>query len=403
MQNTMTAKSLSIRDVASMMGKLRATAIAFSPAPLQLRSMQNLIKTTLRKNNSYETKLHLDKPTRQELTWWLKNLKIHNGRPMSLSPPDIIISTDASLEGWGAACMGQKAGGKWTLEQLGKHINVLEMIAIKRGLETFTRIHNVKAIHMQVDNTSALSYLLKMGGKTNQEMNAITKAIWDYLLRNRISCTAEYLPSNLNKEADEMSRSNDSSEWMLNPKLFEKICQIMGNPDVDLFASLASHQIDRYISWRPDPKAIATDAFQQDWRHKLGYAFPPFKLIGRTLRRAQAQHISSMIIVTPVWHTQPWYATLLAMTIQNPVLLPRTPELLKDPAGRLHPMILQHKLQLAAWLISGQDCKQREFQKGLLRSSHPQDQQALTAIMNQPGRSLVAGVNKDILIPFNVL
>ena len=122
----------------------------------------------------------------------------------------IIISTDASLEGWGAACLNQKAGGKWTLEDQGQHINILEMLAIQRGIETFTRIHKVSSIHMKVDNISALSYLIKMGGKTNQTMNLITKQIWDYLLKHKISCSGEYIPSKLNTTADEMSRSNDS-------------------------------------------------------------------------------------------------------------------------------------------------------------------------------------------------
>ena len=90
-RETLNSSKLSVRDLTQVMGRLRATAIAFSPAPLQLRSIQNLVKVSLRRgNNSYQTNLKLNKESRQELQWWLQNLNNHNGKPMSLAPPDLI-------------------------------------------------------------------------------------------------------------------------------------------------------------------------------------------------------------------------------------------------------------------------------------------------------------------------
>ena len=58
------------------------------------------------------------------------------------------------------------------------------------------------AIHMQTDNTTALSYLLKMGGTTDKTLVDLSKDIWKYLILKQITITAEYLPGVLNTRAD---------------------------------------------------------------------------------------------------------------------------------------------------------------------------------------------------------
>ena len=48
---------------------------------------------------------------RKELLWWKEDLTLCNGRSLISPPPQIIISSDASLPGWGASCHGQTTGG----------------------------------------------------------------------------------------------------------------------------------------------------------------------------------------------------------------------------------------------------------------------------------------------------
>ena len=80
--------------------------------------------------------------------------------------------------------------------------------------------------HFQVDNTTALSYLMKMGGTGSREMTAVAKEIWEFALSQKIITTAEYLPGKLNMRADWGSRNfQDSSEWLLSPKVFLVIIQ----------------------------------------------------------------------------------------------------------------------------------------------------------------------------------
>ena len=64
------------------------------------------------------------------------------------------------------------------------------------------------------------------------------------------------------------------------------------------------------------------------------------------------------------------------MLMESPILLPQFPNLLSNPrGGELHPLLLNKTLFLAAWLVSNNQSRQREFQIGLPSlSSHLVDQ-----------------------------
>ena len=135
------------------------------------------------------------------------------------------------------------------------------------------------------------------------------------------------------------------------PMSFKIICKQFGTPLVDLFASRLCHQLPRYMSWRPDPQSIATDALHQDWKNQFCYAFLPFSLIGRVLRKVLKDQ--TKLIVTPAWQRQSWYPTLLKMAIADPFLLPKHQKILLNSEGKIHPLVQNSTLRLVAWLVSG--------------------------------------------------
>ena len=45
----------------------------------------------------------------------------------------------------------------------------------------------MKAVHFQIDNTTALMYLLKMWGTGNKNLLDLAKDIWDYILKNGLN------------------------------------------------------------------------------------------------------------------------------------------------------------------------------------------------------------------------
>ena len=257
--------------------------------------------------------------------------------------------------GGGAVCGEIRTGGQWSKKEQYLRINQLELLVIKFAILTFAKMWKLSAIHIQVDNMTALTYLLKMGGTKNPELMQISKEVWGFLLGQGITITAEHLPGNLNCKADWESRhQKDSSEWKLYPLVFGKICQILGKkPEIDLFASRLSNQLPSYYSWKPDQDSLGTDALQQKWYHKSLYAFPLFALIHKVLKKAQEEKVPSLIIVTPSLQTQIWYPELLRLSVRNLIILPLKEDLLKGPQNQQHPLIQNRTMQLAVWLVSG--------------------------------------------------
>ena len=178
---------------------------------------------------SYQAEIVLNSLSKQELLWWIENLRLNNKRSLRQKEPNLVIQRDVSKSGWGAFCNGELTGGKWSEKEDKLHINVLESIAANFAILTFTKGQSNIAILLQTDSKTALSYLLKMGGTHNRELFHIDKSIWSYLLSKQIAISPEYLPSALNVHADWESRNaKDNSEWKLDVSVFQEIVTHMG-------------------------------------------------------------------------------------------------------------------------------------------------------------------------------
>jgi hypothetical protein len=329
-------------------------------------------------------------------------MELWNGKSIVKPGPDVTLkmTSDASKTGWGATCNGQRTQGLWSATEQQLHINVLEMKAAMFAIQAFTKTMEKTHVHIQVDNMTTVANINKMGNTTSEQLIQVTKEMWNYCLQRKITLTAEYLPGVLNKQADYQSRTYvDGSNWKLDPEIFKQLMRVWGKLEVDLFADRTNAQLEIYASWKPDPLAVATDAFTLDWKGKKIYLFPPFCMIGRSLSKIQRDKAEA-VIITPVWCTQPWYAKLMQMSIELPIMLPLGKGTLTNPRGEDHPLVEQQRLSLAAWKISGDNGKQMDFQKKLLPSWNNLDGQGRNPLMIAPGENGLAGVWKGKWIPF---
>ena len=93
-------------------------------------------------------------------------------------------------------------------------------------------------------------------------------------------------------------------------------------PDIDLFASRINYKCKKYVSYQPDPGAYAVDAFHLPWKDFCFYAFLPFCIIQKVLRKVTVDQATSILVV-PLWPTQPWWPLLTHLLIAPPFILPR--------------------------------------------------------------------------------
>ena len=394
---------VSVMELAKIVGKLVSTVQAVHPAPLYYRELQMLKTKGLIVKKSYSTMVTLTEPCKEELTWWIEHLETWNGNALISAAPDMILQTDASKSGWGAHREGPNNGeginGLWTPEEAELAINLLELRAAEFGVKAFTKNLSNIHVHLKMDNISALAHINKKGGTRSRQLVDATKNLWEHCLKKGITLTAEYLPGIQNTVADSLSRHYvDWSDWKLEPKYFNKLNNSWGPIKRDLFANRLNHQTTLYFSWKSDPEAVGTDAFLTPWQ-KGDYAFPPFCQIARCLAKIRKEK-TTVILIAPVWQSQYWYPDLLNLAVDQPLLIPTTPQTLMDSQKQPHPLIAKNALHLAAWKLSGQETERKVFLRKLQTSSTADSEQAHKGVTTHVGKNGVAGVMNGVSILF---
>ena len=181
------------------------------------------------------------------------------------------------------------------------HINVLELKAALLGIKALCSEFKSCHIQVQIDNTTAVSYINNKGGTHSQTCNVLAKELILWCKERSIWLSACHIPWVDNSNADSLSRKlNEDIEWMLNPDIFTKICRKFGTPDTDLFASRINHQLCSFFSYHPDCNAKAVNAFSHKW-DMFAYIFPPFCVISRVLRKLQEDKTQKALLVVPFW------------------------------------------------------------------------------------------------------
>ena len=141
------------------------------------------------------------------------------------------------------------------------HINFLETKAAYLALQHFCS--TLKGIHIKLflDNTVAIKYLNKMGGR-KCSLNKLTRDIWGWCLERNLWISVFHIPGKNNYVADRFSRKmNEDMEWSLSQDVFQEVQVKLGALDTDLFASRDNYKLDRYVSYLPDSQAVAVNAF----------------------------------------------------------------------------------------------------------------------------------------------
>lgn len=306
-----------IRECARMVGLMTAYSAGIDYGNAHIKNIEKVKNFYLQKNvGDFEKRMRLNNSARNDIYWWLNN--ITSFRKIRYDSPTQDIYSDASNQGWGAHDENQETGGRWSTPEQIFHINVLELKAIYFGLKTLWN-GSSEILRVFTDNTTALAYVNKKGGIRSQECNDVAKEIWAFCEENNLMITAQHIPGVDNVLADFRSRNfSDSLEWTLKSRHFNRICQRLGVPSVDLFATRLNAKCEKFVSWQPDPEAWKFDAFSFHWgQGLLYYAFPPFSLIARVLQKLENDQRqekrgpkAQLILVTPNWPSQPFYPIL---------------------------------------------------------------------------------------------
>lgn len=305
----LTKTTLSIREVAGFVGLAGSYSVASDFGANHNKQIElDKNRALARSKGNYDSMMTLSNLARKDLFWWYTKAE-QLSRDFSQTKWDLSISTDASLQGWGAVSLLGNTNGRWTAEEKLLHINVLETKAIYFALRSLVKEKGL-AIKILSDNSTAVSYLNKKGGVHSPKCLEMAQKIWDYAEKLNLKLCAAHIPGKHNFLADMYSRRfKDNTEWELNPSIFTFICEQWGTPHIDLFASRLNNKCQKFVSWKPDPWAFSIDAFAINWSFPLAYAFPPFCLISRVWQKIKSEG-TKCILIAPFWPSQHWFAAV---------------------------------------------------------------------------------------------
>ena len=299
----------------------------------------------------------------------------------------------------GAHLLDQNVSGVWSAQEKLLHINLLEMKALFLALQAFQEDvagHHVTAM---CNNSTVVAYVNKQGGTVSRPLCLLTSRLLRWTESFDVHLEARYLPGESNVLADVLSRRGQvvGTEWSLHPQVARALLRTWGNPSIDLFATCLNAKLPLYCSLVPDPQAVFEDAFRHPWDDLDLYAFPPFALVGRVIARVQQSSRVAMTLVAPLWPEKEWFADLLLLLTQPPLVLPCWDMLLRQPHCNLFHQGA-HALNLHAWRLSSDTTESRAFREGLLESCQGSSENLPLACTSRDGRSSVVGVVEGALL-----
>ena len=399
-QQLLNKKLPTIRQVAKVVGKLVAALPGVKYGQLYYRCIDiDKIRALALHKGNYEGTMTLSKQAKLDLQWWVQNIHV-SSKPILTPNPQLILQSDASNLGWGGVHPdGRTTGGHWSGGESKLHINQKELLAAMFTLKSFCNSLSNLHILIQVDNTNTVIYITKQGGK-KPKCNLIARALWEWAIERGIWVSASFIPGKHNVAADRESRTmHDNMEWRLNTNYFKICTDLWGQPEVDLFASRLNTQVEKFVSWKPDPFAFAIDAFTVKWDFSLCYIFPPFGLLGRVLKKISDDNAMA-VVVAPLWTTQPWFTKLFSLLIDCVFLLPRNTQLLTSQASHQKP---PPNLQLVVCRVSGDPLISADFRQRLSASSSCLGGNLHCANMKPISESGMDFVIKGVKIPIHQL
>ncbi|XDV42419.1 hypothetical protein PO909_011085 [Leuciscus waleckii] len=252
---------LTVKQFQRLLGLMAAASNVIPFGLLHMRPLQWWLRTRgfSPRGNPFRT-IKVTRRCLRALVMWKKPWFLSQGPVLGAPCRRKLLTTDASLTGWGAILEGRSAQGLWEDHHRSWHINRLEMLAVFRALRSF--ITDLRGHHVLVhtDNTSVVAYINHQGGLRSRPLSNLARHILLWSQGKLLSLRAAYIPGVQNIGADTLSRQGPRpGEWRLHPEVVELIWREFGQAQVDLFASRETSHCPLWFSLT-HPAPLGLDA-----------------------------------------------------------------------------------------------------------------------------------------------
>jgi hypothetical protein len=329
--------SMSVRDLASVVGKLNSLEPAFGPAILVgTRIIAIQVSETALQFGWKNGFLRISEDSRSALRRVSISLDLWNGHPIRNPGSDIALTSvlpnedpcgvsrkipnrrlfaaqytlvsDASDTTVASYGLNGRLSDFVFVQDLLPHEIVQsstyrEMSAILKTLlckghtlrmaETttlwwLTDSENVSRIFRRGSGDIVLMKLALQVLERAQELNLDLQPIW-------VSRTDPRL-----QKADALSKHVNTDDWSVDSDSFQTLDQWAGGFTIDLFASANNFKVARYFSYSHTSSCAGVDAFSLPWDGEVAYIAPPVALILRVVRKVEFSRMRGILLI-PLW------------------------------------------------------------------------------------------------------
>ncbi|KAK3728155.1 hypothetical protein QZH41_019466, partial [Actinostola sp. cb2023] len=226
--------TIPLKLVQRLLGKCISFSLAFPGAKFYIREMALAIGAASRRHE-----VVFSPALRQEVMFWSFLDSWTECIPWrSEKHASLLISTDASLSRWAAVvhhgCSEVTLGDYWEDDVRSKNINVKEMWAVVKALQSLPSEIRDCRLDVKVDNQATIHVWHGRGGRS-KDLNHVARMLFTVTIERNISLSLMYVPSALN-EADQFSRKLTKADSMLSARCWQMV--------QNEFGGLKGHNLD---------------------------------------------------------------------------------------------------------------------------------------------------------------
>ena len=267
---------------------------------------------TIAATPSWDETFKMDYYCRKELLFWRKNISFLNSKKCCISVPKYhkIVYSDASKRACGALILGDKeivSHKMFTEQERELSSTHRELIAISYSLEAFGHLLRDSCVKWFTDNQSTARIVDV--GSMKISLHELALEVFSYCFENNIDLNIQWIPRELNSNADAISKIQDCDNWQLSEECFTLLERDWGPHTLDCFASFYNAKVKRFYSRFWNPGTAGVDAFFQPWEGENCLVVPPVSIIPRVLNFMSTFDIQATLVV-PHWPSSSFWPLL---------------------------------------------------------------------------------------------
>ena len=316
-------KTVHLKSLQRLMGKCVSFSLCVPSTKLYIRAMAAASARAARFSHT----INLDKELRDEIEEWRFLDTRDQWLPWRLEKhAELTLATDSSTFAWGATMQEVTISDMWPAHD-SRPIHLKEAHALLLTLQAVATKLTDRRVEARVDNMAVVHAWTNEGAK-DPRLNDILKQIARLVTQENCDLTISYIPSKDNP-ADAPSRRLSAADTTLSAIMWRTLECSYGPHSFDLMALDSNAQQDRggvalpHFTPYPLPGSAGTNLFSQSLQagHNY-YCFPPFCLVGPTIKFLMEERARPLRVSLVVPHDSPappWWPLLQSVATLTPL------------------------------------------------------------------------------------